>query len=104
MGADKAYDTREFVTGCRALQVTLHLAQHTSGRRSAIDERTVRHAGYAVSQRMRKRLEEIFVWTKTVGGGRKLRYIGRERNRSWALLTGAAYNLIRMSNLAAATA
>jgi transposase len=102
VGADKGYDTRDFVAGCRALKVTPHLARHTTKRRSAIDGRTTRHPGYAVSQRVRKRVEEIFGWTKTVGGGRKLRYVGLERNRAWALLTGAAYNLVRMSNLALA--
>jgi len=100
VGADKGYDTRDFVAGCRAQGVTPHLARHTTKRRSAIDGRTTRHPGYAVSQRVRKRVEEIFGWTKTVGGGRKLRYVGLERNRAWALLTGAAYNLVRMSNLA----
>jgi transposase len=104
VGADKGYDTRDFVAGCRAQGVTPHLARHTTKRRSAIDGRTTRHPGYAVSQRVRKRVEEIFGWTKTVGGGRKLRYVGLERNRAWALLTGAAYNLVRMSNLALATA
>jgi Transposase DDE domain len=79
--------------------VTPHVAQHTAGRRSAIDQRTTRHAGYAVSQRVRKRVEEIFGWQKTVGGGRKLRYIGRRRNEMWMLLTVSAYNLMRMVNL-----
>src|SRR5207253_9900229 len=92
VAGDRGYDTRGFVAGCRELAVTPHLARNTTNRRSAIDRRTTRHAGYAVSQRVRKRVEEIFGWVKTVGGGRKLRYIGRERNREWLLLTGAAYN------------
>lgn len=104
VGGDKGYDTREFRDGCRSAGVTPHLAQNTSNRRSSIDRRTTRHAGYVTSQRVRKRVEEIFGWTKTVGGGRKLRYIGQERNRSWALLTGAAYNLVRISNLSLSTA
>ena len=104
LGGDKGYDTREFVASCRERQVTPHVAQNTSGRRSAIDERTTRHSGYAISQRIRKRVEEIFGWTKTVGGGRKLRYIGIARNQFWAELTVTAYNLVRMATLAARTA
>ena len=104
VAADKGYDTRDFVAGCRALKVTPHLARNTTNRRSAIDERTTRHPGYAVSQRVRKRVEEIFGWVKTVGGGRKLRYIGLERNHQWAVFTAAAYNLVRIVNLTTATA
>ena len=74
--------------------------QNTKGRASAIDGRTTRHPGYAISQRVRKRVEEIFGWTKTVGGGRKLRYIGVARNQLWADLTVAAYNLVWMAKLA----
>jgi transposase len=99
LGADKGYDTREFVAQCRARHVTPHVAQNTTGRRSAIDGRTTRHPGYRVSQRIRKRVEEIFGWTKTVGGGRKLRYLGLARNQAWAELTTAAYNLVRMIKL-----
>lgn len=102
VAADKGYDTGGFVAGCRSLGVTPHLAQNTSHRRSAIDRRTTRHPGYAVSQRYRKRVEEIFGWAKTVAGGRKLRFRGRERNRAWFLVVGASYNLVRMANLATA--
>lgn len=73
LGADKAYDTQDFVAACRERPVTPHVAQNTTGRRSAIDRRTTRHPGYAISQHIRTRVEEIFGWTKTVGGGRKLR-------------------------------
>ena len=104
VAADKGYDTRDFVAGCRALEVTPHVARNTTNRRSAIDERTTRHPGYAVSQRVRKRVEEIFGWVKTVGGGRKLRYLGLKRNHQWAVFTAAAYNLVRIVNLAATTA
>jgi transposase len=104
VGADKAYDTRDFVADCRERRITPHVAQNTSGRRSAIDGRTTRHLGYAISQRIRKRVEEIFGWVKTVGGGRKLRYIGLERNQFWAELTTATYNLIRMAKLEAIAA
>jgi transposase len=99
VAGDKGYDTKDFVAGCRGLAVTPHVAQHTAGRRSAIDQRTTRHAGYAISQRVRTRVEEIFGWKKTVGGGRKLRYIGQRRNEMWMLLTVSAYNLVRMVNL-----
>ena len=96
---DKGYDSAEFVAGCRQLQVTPHVAQNQSGRRSAIDGRTTRHHGYAISQRARKRVEEIFGWKKTVGGCRKLRFVGRARNRIWTLLAGATFNLTRIANL-----
>lgn len=103
LGGDKSYDTREFVASCRKRQVTPHVAQNMRGRRSAIDERTTRHVGYPISQRIRKRVEEIFGWTKTVGGGRKLRYLGIARNQLWAELTVTAYNLVRMTTLAMRT-
>jgi IS5 family transposase len=74
------------------------------GRRSRIDVRTTRHKGYLVSQRKRKRVEEIFGWVKTVGGGRKLRYIGVRKNAMWATLTATAYNLVRMAKLELAAA
>lgn len=104
VGADKAYDTSDFVAGCRALNVTPQVAQHTTRRRSRIDRRTTRHVGYALAQRIRKRIEEIFGWWKTVGGGRKLRYIGVARNEAWATMTGAAYNLVRMARIEQAQA
>lgn len=96
LGADKGYDTRGFVSELRQRKVTPHVAQNQSGRRSAIDGRTTSHGGYKVSQRLRKRVEEIFGWTKTVGGGRKLRYIGLDPNQLWAGLTASAYNLVRI--------
>ena len=104
LGADKGYDTRDFVQDLRRRNVTPHVSQNQSGRRSAIDGRTTSHGGYRVSQRLRKRVEEIFGWTKTVGGGRKLRYIGVQRNRLWAELTATAYNLVRLVKLIAPTA
>jgi transposase len=96
LGADKGYDVREFVAELRERNVTPHVAQNQNGRRSAIDGRTTRHGGYKVSQRVRKRVEEIFGWEKTVGGGDKLRYFGVARNKFWAVLTAAGYNLVRM--------
>jgi IS5 family transposase len=105
VGADKAYDTRDFVEGCRGVQVTPQVAQNiTSRRASRIDGRTVNHRDDAVGQRRRKCVGEIFGWMKTVGGGRKLRYIGVERNRLWAEFTIAAYNLLRLAKLLPVTA
>lgn len=103
VAADKGYDTRGFVADCRDLWVTPHVAQHNNGRRSAIDGRTTRHPGHRTSQRIRPRIEEPFGWIKTVAGGRKLRYKGRERNRAWFLLTAASYNLLRITALDTAT-
>jgi IS5 family transposase len=101
LGADKNYDTRACVAAVRQREVTPHVAQNTKGRRSAIDGRTTRHAGYEVSQRIRKRVEEIFGWMKTVGGFRRTRYRGLARTQFAGYLVGAAYNLIRMARLAA---
>jgi transposase len=103
VAADKAYDTRAFVTDCRDLGVTPHVAQNTTRQRSAIDGRTTRHPGHRTSQRIRPRIEEPFGWIKTIGGGRKLRYKGPARNRAWFLLTTATYNLIRITALDAST-
>lgn len=104
VAADKGYDTRAFVADCRQLGVTPHVAQHTNARRSAIDGRTTRHPGHRTSQRTRPRIEEPFGWIKTIAGGRKLRYKGRQRNRAWFLLTTATYNLLRITALDASTA
>jgi transposase len=102
LGADRGYDTQDFVKECRRRRVTPHVARNDKGRRSAIDGRTTRHPGYAVSLRLRKRVEEIFGWGKTVGGLRKLRYIGLARNDLSFQLTTAAYNLLRIAKLDAA--
>lgn len=97
VAGDKNYDTKGFVADVRARGFTPHVAQNESGnRRSAIDGRTTRHTGHTISQRIRKRVEEPFGWIKTIGGGRKLRYIGRQRNRAWFKLNAAVYNLIRI--------
>jgi hypothetical protein len=96
LGGDKGYDTRDFVASCRALNITPHVAQNaTRPGGSALDGRTTHHPGYAVSQWIRKRIEEAFGWMKTVGGLRKTRYCGRERVQMHAYLVGAAYNLLR---------
>jgi transposase len=97
VGADKGYDSLDFVTTCRRMNITPHVARRQT---SKLDGRTTRHAGYQSSQRIRKRVEEIFGWVKTVGGGRKLRYKGVERNNLWWELTAVAYNLVRMTKLA----
>ena len=99
IAGDKNYDTRQFVAECRERNFTPHVAQHTNGRRSAIDRRTTRHPGHTISQRIRKRVEEPFGWIKTVGGGRKLRYLGRQRNRAWFKIEAGVYNIIRIAAL-----
>lgn len=104
LGADRGYDTAEFVKELRKINVTPHVAQNNTNRRSAIDGRTTRHEGYAVSQKKRKRVEEVFGWLKTVALQRKTRFIGLERTGWMFTLSAAAYNLVRMRNLQAATA
>lgn len=97
VGADKAYDVAEFVDELRDIRVTPHVAQKRKG--SAIDARTVRHSGYEVSQRVRKRVEEIFGWMKTVGCHRKTRFRGTERVSLAFTLAATAYNMVRIRNL-----
>lgn len=104
VAGDRGYDTRGFVAQARELGFTPHVAQNNTRQRSAIDGRTTRHPGHATSMRIRKRVEEPFGWIKTIGGGRKLRYIGRQRNRAWFRITAAVYNLIRITALDARTA
>jgi hypothetical protein len=101
VAGDKGYDTAGFVADVRALGITPHVAPNTTRQRSTIDGRTTRHSGHVVSQRIRKRIEEPFGWIKTIAGGRKLRYIGRQRNRAWFVMTGAVYNILRITALAA---
>nr|WP_276543071.1 IS5 family transposase [Bradyrhizobium elkanii] len=103
LGADKAYDVEDFVNELRSMNVTPHVTQNTSGRRSTIDGRTTRHGGYAVSQRIRKRIEEAFGWIKTIAGQEKTRFRGRDRV-AWAFTFAAtAYNLVRLPKLIAET-
>ena len=99
LGGDKNYDTHAFVQELRAVQVTPHVAQHTTNRASAIDGRTTRHPGYAVSQQKRKRVEEIFGWLKTVGLLRKVKLRGLQRVGWLFTFAAAVYNLVRMRNL-----
>ena len=104
LGADKAYDAEDFVNELRSMKVTPHVAQNTSGRSSAIDGRTTRHAGYAVSQRIRKRIEEAFGWIKMVAGLEQTKFRGCDRV-GWAFSFAAtAYNLTRLPKLLAASA
>lgn len=99
LGADKGYDAGGFVANLRALKVTPHVAQNTSGRRSRIDGRTTRHSSYSASQKARKRIEEAFGWVKVVAGQRKTKLRGSDRV-GWAFtLAAAAYNLIRLPKL-----
>jgi IS5 family transposase len=102
VGADKAYDTRGFVQACREMNVTAHVAQNTKRvGGSAIDRRTTRHAGYAVSQTKRKCIEQCFGWGKTVGGLRQVMVRGLAKVDQLLVLTMAAYNLTRLRSLGA---
>ena len=103
VGGDKGYDTANFVAGCRERGCTPHVAQNNTKRRSAIDARTTRHPGYAVSQQKRKQIEEPFGWIKTVGTLRKTRHRGRALVGWFFALTATAYNLVRIPKILAAT-
>ena len=101
VGADKNFDMPAWVAAVRQMGITPHVAQHTTKRRSAIDGRTTRHPGYALSQRCRKKVEQPFGWMKTVGLLRKLRHRGG-RKVDWIVsFTAAAYNLVRWRTLTA---
>ena len=113
MGADKAYDVRAFITELRQRQVVPHIAVDghvrataavSKPRSSAVDKRTMRHPGYAISQRCRKRIEEIFGWAKSAAGLSKVKLRGRARVDAVFTLALAAYNLIRLPKLLGATA
>ena len=105
LGGDKGYDAAAFVRRCRDLAITPHVAQNVNTHRaSAIDQRTTRHPGYAVSQRARKRVEEVFGWLKTIGQLRKLHHRGTAVVNWLFILRTAAYNLIRMRRLLEAVA
>ena len=101
LGADKGYHTREFIRCLRRRRIRPHIAQVRGRRTPGLDGRTTRHAGYALSQRIRKRVEEIFGWVKPIGGLRKSRFRGRARTEQYAHLVGAAYNLLRIGRLQA---
>jgi IS5 family transposase len=97
VGGDKGYDTRGFIETLRHLEVTPHIARKKKSR--TLDRRTTRHTGYDISQRARKRIEEVFGWLKTVGGLRKLRHRGGARVNWQFLFVAAAYNLVRIRTL-----
>jgi len=99
LGADKGYDAHDFIAELRHMEITPHIAQNDTNRRSAVDERTTRHTGYQVSQRKRKRIEEVFGWMKSIGLLRKLRHRGLERVSWMFTFAAAAYNLVRIRNL-----
>jgi transposase len=101
VGADKGYHEKAFVRGCREQSVSPHVACKRNLKVSGLDKRTIERNGYATSQKVRKRVEEIFGWMKTVGGLRKTRYRGIERTQSWAYMVAGAYNLLRMARLSA---
>jgi hypothetical protein len=101
LGADKGFDAEGFVLELRERRVTPHIAQNLSGRRSAVDGRTTRHAGYRQSQRARKRIEEAFGWIKTTAGQARTRLRGIERVRWSFTLSAAAYNLVACPNWSA---
>ena len=100
VAGDKGFDTADFIAECRHMQITPHVAQN-DGRRggSAIDERTTRHAGYRISQRKRKRIEECFGWLKTIALLRKVRHRGLFKVDWVFTFACAAYNLVRLRNL-----
>ena len=99
MGGDKGYHTKAYVKGCRQRGIRPHVSQVKGRRTEGLDRRTTSRASYAVSQKIRKRIEEIFGWVKTVGGFRKTRYRGVERTQACASFVGAAYNLVRLAKL-----
>ena len=101
LGADRAYDAEDFVNELRAMNARPHVAQNANGRASAIDGRTTRHAGYALSQRIRKRIEEVFGWLKTVAGQARTKLHGRDRVGWSFAFAAAATNLARLPKLLA---
>jgi IS5 family transposase len=99
LGADRGYDTKDFVDGCRCRGITPHVAQNTSNRRSAIDGRTTRWPGYAISCVKRRLVEQGFGWMKSVGGLKRSRLRGVAKTQLLAHVAGAAYNLLRLARL-----
>lgn len=104
LGADKGYHNKAFVSFLRDRNIAPHIARIESRTTPGLDARTTRHAGYAVSQRKRKRIEEIFGWMKSVGGMRRSRFVGLARTQLAAYMVGAAYNLLRMARMEPSTA
>lgn len=101
LGGDKNYDTQELVRDLRAMKITPHVAQNNTNRRSAINGRTTQHAGYAISQKKRKRIEESFGWMKTIGMLKKVKLRGLEKVSWLFTFVAAVYNLYRLQRLEA---
>ena len=99
VGADKAYHQQKFVGGCRERGISPHVACKEQIKVKGLDRRTTGASGYQSSQKLRKRVEEIFGWMKTVGGLRRTRYRGVGRTQAWAYLVASSYNLLRMAKL-----
>ena len=99
IGGDKGYDKGTFPQDVLDLGITPHIAVNDHGSATSPARRFVRRAGYAMSQRVRKKVEEIFGWMKVVGGFRKTRFKGRRRTQWWGYCVAAAYNLLRMSRM-----
>lgn len=99
LGADKGYHSSDFINALRKKEIIPHIAEVKNRKPDGLDRRTTRHESYAISQRIRKRVEEIFGWFKTVGGLRKTRFKGIARTQEYTFMVGAAYNLLRMSKL-----
>ncbi len=104
LGADKGYHVKDFVAHLRGHAIRPHIARIAGRKTPGLDGRTTRTEGYRISQRKRKRVEEIFGWLKTVGGLRKSRFIGQAKTQMAAFLSGAAYNLLRIAKLTEAGA
>src|SRR5690606_23304802 len=100
LGADKGYHTKAFIAALRERGIRPHVARIEGRVTPGLDGRTTRHASYRVSQRTRKRIEEIFGWLKSVGGLRKSRFVGLKRTGLYAYLAASAYNLLRIARLA----
>jgi transposase len=100
VGADKNYHQKQFVSNCREQDIAPHAACKDGVRVKGLDKRTTGKAGYQISQRIRKRAEEIFGWMKTVGGLRRSRYLGIERTQAWGYFVAGTYNLVRLAKLA----
>ncbi|MGQ0523801.1 MAG: transposase, partial [Betaproteobacteria bacterium] len=99
LGADKGYFNKGFVALLRKRKIAPHIARIETRNAPGLDARTTRHEGYAISQRKRKRIEEIFGWMKTVGGFRKSRFVGIAKTQLAAYMVGAAYNLLRIARM-----
>ena len=104
VGADKAYHQKGFGQGCREREIALHVACKDNVNVAGLDGRTTTRQSYQVSLKIRKRVEEIFGWIKTVGGFRRSRYRGRERTQAWGCFVAGTYHLLRMARLELASA